>query len=397
MLVGRDIVMIASAPWKIDGKLNCHHLAERLAEHNRVLYVESPAMRMPSMSHASDRRKVVRRGSRWLAGLLRGPQMIHDRLAVLSPPVLPMHGSDVAERVNQNLFGRSVARTTRRLRFSQPLFWSFLPTGIYAAGCFAQAPLIYHCVDDYAGNTGVDVDAIESLEAKLLERANIVFATSRPLADRLELVHDNVRCVPNVADVDRFIPPQPAPDDLATLPRPIIGYVGNLAGFKLDLPLVADIARARTNWSFAFVGPRGDGDPTTDLSQLNDLPNVHLLGPRRYDEIAAYMQHFDAAIIPFRLHRVTEGSFPLKTVEYLASGTPVISTPLPALTAEPLDDVVTYAEDAPSFIAGIEAALHSNDEDAIQKRRDVANHYSWSKRYPQIASAVEELLSPTAV
>ncbi len=397
MLSGRDIVMIASAPWNVDGKLNCHHLAERLAEHNRVLYVESPPMRMPSMSHASDRRKVVRRGSRWLAGLLRGPQMIHEHLAVLSTPVLPLYGNDVAGRVNQNLFGRAVARTARRWRFSQPLVWSFLPTGMYVAAFFPQSPLVYHCVDDYAGNTGVDADAIESLEAKLLERATIVFATSKPLADRLALVHENVRCVPNVADVDRFTTPQPIPNELAALPRPIIGYVGNLAGFKLDLALIINIAKARPDWSFAFVGPHGDGDPTTDLNQLNDLPNVHLFGPRPYEQIAAYMQHFNAAIIPFRLHRVTNGSFPLKTVEYLASGTPVISTPLQSLMAEPLDDVVTYAHDVTSFVAGIEAALRNNDEHASRRRRQFANSYSWTNRYAQIANTVDEMLNTAPV
>jgi glycosyltransferase involved in cell wall biosynthesis len=391
MLRKRDIVMIASSPWKIDGKLNCHHLAERLAEQNRVVFVESPGLRAPSMRHGSDWGKVLARSRNWLSELTEGPRRITERLFVASPAIIPWHESPLSRRLNRIVFGSAVNRVAAILGFRDPIYWVFLPTSIYAIEVATEAPVIYHCTDDYAGNVGVNTTAVRELEDLLLSRAAIVFATSRPLADRIAKRHCNVHCVPNVAEIERFTNRFETPTELASMKRPIVGYVGNVASFKVDTMLVSQLAAARPQWSFVFVGPIGSGDPSTDLSDLQQ-PNIHLLGSRAYEAIPDYVHAFDVSIIPFARNQVTDGSLPLKTFEYLAAGTPVVSTPIPSLKAEPLDDVISYADDAESFASAIEYELRNNDESARTARMAVAQRYSWSVRYPEIAKAVSDVL-----
>ena len=350
MLENRHIVILASAPWQNVGPVNCHHIATRLAARNKVLFVESPGLRFPRLTHRADLQKVGRRLSAWVRSVGRAPPLVRPNLFVLSPLAAPFHGRGLARRFNQML-RRACVRAARRLGFGSPIIWSFLPTGLPLVGCLDEEGVIYHCVDYYAGNPGVDANAIERHEAELALAADLCLATSRPLARRLQNLGARVKCVPNVAEVERFrAPPDRLPEDVAGLPSPVMGYVGNVASYKTDLRLLAGLARGRPRWSLVIVGPLGVGDPSTDPAELRSLPNVHLLGPRRPEEVPGYIHAMDVCLIPFRRNAVTDASLPLKTFEYLAAGKPVVATPLPALTAEPVAEVVAFAEGPDGFI-----------------------------------------------
>jgi glycosyltransferase involved in cell wall biosynthesis len=203
-----------------------------------------------------------------------------------------------------------------------------------------------------------------------------------------------VACVSNVADTGRFAKaPARKPAELAALPKPIVGYVGNVASYKIDVELLVAAGRTRPEWSFALVGPIGSGDPGTRLRELRSLSNVHLLGPRPYKDIPDYIHGFDVCLIPFRRSRVTDSSLPLKTFEYLAAGKPVVATPLPALRAEPLDEVLDYAETAEQFVRAIESCLAEDGEERPAARRETAALYSWDRRFPEIEALVCEALA----
>lgn len=395
---GRDIVILASAPWEADGRINCHHVARRLARRNRVLYVESPGLRAPNPFHRADLLKVLRRLHRWLSGQLSGPPEVLPNCYLLSPLVLPFHGEPLAARCNAAWLGSSCARCAKALGFSRPVLWSFLPTAAGLVGRLEESAVIYHCVDDYAGNPGVNAGMVAQAERRLVAAADLCFATSRPLAERLSAMGARVVCVPNVAEVERFGPPLPqSPRELARLPRPVVGYVGNVASYMVDFELLGEVAARRPDWSLVLVGPYGGGDPSTNLGALRSQRNVHLLGPRPYDRIPAYVHGFDVCLVPFRRNRVTESALPLKTFEYLAAGKPVVSRALPALTAEPLARVLHYAETAEEFVEAIEACFAHDSAARRRARREVAARYSWKRRFPEIEACVARVLTQKEV
>ena len=167
-------------------------------------------------------------------------------------------------------------------------------------------------------------------------------------------------------------------------------FTGAVVATKLDLALLETVARARPAWTFALVGPVGPGDPSTDVSALQALPNVHLLGPRPYEELPAVLRAADAGLVPYAINPLTRSIFPMKVYEYLAAGLPVVSTPLPALDA--VGDVAT-AGDPPGIVAALERALAGDTEDARRERSQRARGHSWDARLDEIASYLSRLAS----
>ena len=75
----------------------------------------------------------------------------------------------------------------------------------------------------------------------------------------------------------------------------------------------------------------GEGDPNTDVSILENHKNIHLLGPKEYDELPSYLKYFDVALLPNMINSYTDNMFPMKFFEYLAAGRKVVSVNLKAI------------------------------------------------------------------
>ena len=117
-------------------------------------------------------------------------------------------------------------------------------------------------------------------------------------------LNPNVKLVPNVGDYDRFNPGKLSkldiPADIAEIPKPIIGSVGAIDNYKVNLDLVYDVAKNNSQWSFVFIGPVKLADETTDISRLKELVNVYFLGLNNYKVVPSYVKAFDLCMIPYR-------------------------------------------------------------------------------------------------
>jgi glycosyltransferase involved in cell wall biosynthesis len=131
-----------------------------------------------------------------------------------------------------------------------------------------------------------------------------------------------VTLIPNGVDVEHFRRPRARPKDL---PRsPVAVYVGSLHDSRVDVELVVDVARALPTVNLVFVGPNSLS--AASQAALEGLSNVFLVGPRRYDDVPAYLQHADVVIVPHRISPFTESLDPIKAYECLAVGTPTVAT-----------------------------------------------------------------------
>jgi glycosyltransferase involved in cell wall biosynthesis len=193
---------------------------------------------------------------------------------------------------------------------------------------------------------------------------------------------------PNVADTALFasaLEPGPADAALEPLPRPRIVFHGAITAAKLDLALLAELARLRRGWSLVLVGPLGMGTPDTDLSALTREPNVHLVGPRRHEELPSVLRGADAGLIPYAINPLTSSVFPMKVYEYLAAGLPVVSTPLPALAGV---EGIGFADDAAATVAALERELAGDSPERRRERSAAAAGNSWEARIEQIEAAL---------
>jgi glycosyltransferase involved in cell wall biosynthesis len=384
-LRGRDIVCVGFADWDTDLWTNQHHLMSRLARENRVLFVESLGLRRPQLA-GRDLARIWRRLRRGLAR----PRPI-DGLNVLSPLVLPLHQSRIVRALNGRLLPMLVGRAARRLGLRRPILWAYVPQAEALLGTLDPSLVVYHCVDDIAAHERIDTASFRAAEERFSARADLVLASAPALAERLRTISRNVLDAPNVADTELFaraLLPGPLDPAIAALASPRIVFTGAIVSTKLDLRMLAALARLRPSWSFALVGPVGPGDPHTDVSQLAAEPNIHLLGARAYAELPDVLRAADAGLIPYARNELTESIFPMKVYEYLAAGLPVVATPLPALAG--LADVAT-APDAPGLAELLERSLAADSPQLRAERSRRAASHSWEQRLEEIATAIAKL------
>jgi teichuronic acid biosynthesis glycosyltransferase TuaH len=183
-------------------------------------------------------------------------------------------------------------------------------------------------------------------------------------------------------DTDRYsIPPDVA------LPSPIIGFVGHI-NQRIDLRLLEAVAA--TGRSLLLVGPRTDDSADRERWQeLLARPNVRWVGPKSFVDLPGYYAAIDVGLVPYGDSAFNRGSFPLKTLEYLAAGRPVVATGLPAVRWL-ATDLITIADDAATFAAAADRlAQEPRTVSSISARRQLANQHDWRQRAHAFISAIE--------
>lgn len=177
------------------------------------------------------------------------------------------------------------------------------------------------------------------------------------------------------------------PEDIARPPKPVIGYMGSLDPWKMDVELIRHLAQSRPDISIAMVGCVWYG---FDPAQFAGCPNIHVLGPKNYDDFPGYLKGMDVCIMPFPLNDTTRNGDALKLYEYLGAGRPVVSVPVPA--ARRLSQVVYIAGDKRAFTEAVGAALAEPPERRAERKAAIQPH-SWVHRGQEKMRRMREALA----
>ena len=378
-----SFILMANASWDSSSRINCHHIAARLSNEHRVLFVESIGVRRPSLASRRDLGKVLRR----LQSAVRGIRRCSPNLTVLSPLLVPGLENAGVNALNARLLEFQIGIATADWPDASPhALWTFTPAFGPAAARLNSALRVYQCVDEHAAYPGAP-ECMDSLEEALMARSDVILTTSRPLFESRKAMHPNVVCLPNVADTDLFERAQDGsvqvPQDLIDIRRPIIGFVGNISAFKIDPVLLRRVADINPDMSFVLIGEVGLGESTTSLEPLDGVRNIHLLGPRPYKDLPRYLKGFDVCMIPFVVNGVTTKCLPMKLFEYMASGKPIVATATPPLVE--YADQCYLARDHEEFSSALQRALEepSRGREAYQRIRTARAH-GWSEQVRQL-------------
>jgi glycosyltransferase involved in cell wall biosynthesis len=169
------------------------------------------------------------------------------------------------------------------------------------------------------------------------------------------------------------------PQDLREIPRPIIGYYGTLTDSN-DWKTIDYCAARRPQYSFVLIGKK-----EITSTGMEELPNVHFLGPRPYQQIGDYGAAFDVAFMFWIRRDWIKNCSPLKLKEYLALGKPVVSTRIEEVERE-YSDIVYSAETPEEFLSALDAAVTEDNSERIQKGRDKVRGDSWDNIRPLFAN-----------
>ncbi len=294
MIEGRIIICLASS-WDYD-PTSKHQIMKILARHNDVVWVNYHGTRRPTFSRADFQAScsVLRR---FLGGITR----VTPTMTQITPLVIPGATGPILSRVHQRMLIAQIRRAIRSVpnaRNKPRQVWSFAPDVPYLAGKFNEECFLYYCVDEHSQFEGVDEQAILRAENELIDRADIVVTTSEALRKAKSVRRPDVSLVRHGVDFDHFAAawrkPLTCPADLASVPRPIFGFFG-LIHFWIDCALIARVARLRPEYSFVLIG-----DCKRDVSTLERLPNVFLLGRRSIDVLPPVLRGLRRRTAPLR-------------------------------------------------------------------------------------------------
>lgn len=183
---------------------------------------------------------------------------------------------------------------------------------------------VYDANDDHPEFTASQPWLLKGMH-RYVETCDLIFHVSTALRDRLRPGAFQ-RCIGlgNGVDYDHFaMPSLPEPEKLCSLPKPLIGYAGALDW--IDAGLLESVARSWPDCSIVLLGPAYSRDWVVRRAGLLALPNVHVMGRIAYEELPAWVQHFDLALIPFEKSALISAANPNKLYEYTAAGVPVLA------------------------------------------------------------------------
>jgi glycosyltransferase involved in cell wall biosynthesis len=396
------IVCFSSQPWEDGMWTNKQHVMSRVAHEHRVVFVNFGGQ-SPFKFMQRSRAATPERPQRW-RGLWRLPAVrrVAPSLQVLDvwcPTWLNFlpRAHPLRERIDFDHRVDVVGRWLAAEGIDDAVLWVYHPGYGAAVNRLPHRLVVYDCVDEYTAFPEFrDAKAwIAERERQLCALAGVVSCTAPALFDAKQaLAPGRTHLVHNVGDATHFeralSPDTHVPEDVAGLPQPVIGFVGAVSDYKLNTDWLVHLAEARPSWTLVLVGPTGVADPGTDVARLQALPNVRLLGHRAYDTLPAYIKGFDVAVIPYRINDYTRAVFPIKFFELLATGKPVVVSPLPAVRE--FWSAVRVADSPADFVTQCEAALEHESADAIRGRVELARQNSWESRVRKLLDLVRAAL-----
>src|SRR5918994_422722 len=248
-----------------------------------------------------------------------------------------------------------------------PILWYYTPMALGAEPVpFRPRLTVYDAMDDLASFLAAPPE-LRIREARLLSAVDLVFTGGPTLYRQRRDMHPSVHCFPSGVEAAHFASTKASPHEgLAHQRRPILGYYG-VIDERLDLDLLAEIADLRPDWTIALIGPVAKIDEST----IPVRRNIVRFGQQAYDDLPAFLAGFDVALMPFARNEATRAISPTKTLEYLAGGKPVVSTPITDVIAL-YGDAVEIATTGQEFVAAAESVLNRTSDADRQWRTRAA-------------------------
>jgi glycogen(starch) synthase len=174
------------------------------------------------------------------------------------------------------------------------------------------------------------------LETYVFRRASVVTAISQHMLDDIAsrgIPRDKLYKVPNGVDARRFVPVQ---KDRALIDRfglqgkAVVGFIGSFYRFEGLTTLLEAMVDVRDRMPNAVLMLVGGGEQEAEIPSIVERLGLqrHVIVPGRvpHKEIAKYYSIMDVLVYPRISNRTTELVTPLKPLEAMAMGLPVIGS-----------------------------------------------------------------------
>lgn len=355
---------------------------------NKVIFVNSISMGMVSVRHKDFLPRVTRK----LRSYAKLARTTEEGITVVSPAVIPFFGSGAAQSVNQRLLAAQIGTLSRSRGLTHPILWIAIPTAVQMVGRLNESLVIYQVSDKYDANTmdhAVDPSVITKLHNRALDTADIIFYSSRKLFDEAERGRERSYLLEQAVDFEHWSRVEndqlAVPPEIAAISRPRLGYFGAIEPWLIDQELIKRAATEHPDWQWVFIGNKSRG------IEVESLPNTHFIPPVAYDNLPNYAAGFDVCVLPWDTEKAfTSYGSAIKVREYMATGKPVVISPLPEY--ESMRSVLRIAGSRDDFLLLIQDALNENDPKARARRQSAVKDGTWDARAEFVSHLIEKAL-----
>jgi glycosyltransferase involved in cell wall biosynthesis len=390
MLHNKSIICFAGEDWWYHHPHSKAHLMRKFARAgNKVIFVNSISMGLPSLGH----KDLLPRIKRKLGSYSKLAQETVEGITVVSPASLPFFGSAASRNVNRRLIGAQIRKLAESRGLTKPILWIAIPTAAEMIGEFDESAVVYHVSDKYDANTmdhATNPELIGEFHNRAIDAADIILYSGRKLLGEASRGRERSHLLEQAVDFEHWAKAGSgelvvAPE-IACIPGPRLGYFGAIEPWLVDQELIKRAARERPSWQWIFIGNKSRG------VEIESLSNTHFLPPVAYEELPRYAAGFDVCVLPWDTDKAfTSYGSAIKVREYLATGKPVVISPLPEY--EPMRDVLRIARTKDDFLDLVDEALIENDPKASQKRQAAVKDGTWDARAEWVSNLIEKTLS----
>ena len=390
MLHGKSIICFGGEDWWYHHPHSKNHLMRRFVRAgNKVIFVNSISMGLAPIKSGELWPRVTRK----LKSYAKLARTTEEGITVVSPAVVPFFGSRAATAANRRLLTTQISTLAKRRGLTNSILWIAIPTAIDVVGHLKESLVIYHVSDKYDANTmdhATDPEFIRKLHDRAVDVADLIFYSSRKLLSEATRGREKSFLLEQAVDFDHWSRISRGEvrvaDAIERIPHPRIGYFGAIEPWLVDQDLIKRASRERPDWNWIFIGNKSRG------LEIEDLANVHFLPPVSYQELPGYAAGFDVCVLPWNTEvEFTSYGSAIKVREYLASGKPVVISPLPEY--ESMSDVLRIARDRDQFIEMVEDALQESGSEKATARQQAVRDGTWDARAEWVSEKIEKAIT----
>ena len=382
---GRPLLFYSAWPLGYHN-IEAERKAVRLAEEGYdVVYVTGAGTRNPRVSRLP---KLIDRVRRKLTEGRGGAAPVGEgdrRLRATTVALVPPRQLGPVQALNERWLERQLRAAIPA--WEDAVAWVRWPTQelVPVLGRLRPALVVYESVDANHISPGMDrrwKPIYERAERALVDLADLVVVPGEVLADRYRPWGTPVEVLRHGVDLGAWR------EERGPRSGPTLGFVGSL-DYRLEVPTIRAIAEKRPGWNVRLVGPVQEGFDPRELDGLGNVSVEPAVGP---GDVPALNAGFDIGLLAYFDHPHYRHGIPMKALELLGAGTPVVGRWSPALGE--LAPLVRFAATADEYVAQIEAVLAEDSPEQARARRSEAERHSWGSSLDAMCRLLEDRLGP---
>jgi len=396
MVKNRDIVIFGLQRWDKFTSTITRNTAVEMAKNNRVLFVNPPLQRKSAIFDKKlpfvKKRLLINKGE-------------EDELVEEGENIWVLYPKMIAESINwirsksifsffhkrnEKKYASRIKEAIDKLGFENIILFgdTEMINGFYLKE-YLKPDIFFYLLRDAIISVDYHKRHGTKLQLQLFSKADFVVTNSDTFEQIARESNPKSYFIGQGCDIDLYNDDKGdliVPEDIASIKKPIIGYVGALTTIRLDIDVLIYIAEQKPNWSVVLIGPQQEG---FNNSRLDTFKNVHFLGAKSPDLLPSYIKGMDVTLNPQILNEITDLNYPLKLDEYLAMGKPVVATKTSFMKFY-FNDYSYLASTKEEYIIQIEKALNEDSVKLQKQRIEFAREHSWENFVDKIYHYIEK-------